>query len=395
MIVEQVAQVVLLLVAHRLVQGKRLPAHLQGPLRVVDRQPAQFGHFFQGRLAAFGMHQVAIDVADLAHFFDHVDRHADRAALIGDGAADGLANPPRRVGRETEAAGVFELVHRPHQPRVAFLDQVQKAQAAVAVAFGDGNDQAKVAGDQVAAGRLVQLAQCGDSRHPPLKPARGFQRHPRKRRNSLRNSSVDAAVPRHGAAGPCMDMGQVLAEGRHLLAHLAEALVSVLQALHPQTDFLDQAGSPAAAAGQTRDGPGGGRQPAGGGPWPARKSCWFRSRSSSKVRRLASIRRNRPPAMLGSLSEISTACSIRMLPVSTSSKMHRAILQDVVAFQNRKPQIPPRPFDAPRRGQFLAAGEQRNVPHLHQVRADRPRLIFLHCCLLEKKDRPWRVFLES
>ncbi len=70
--------------AHRLVQGKRLPAHLHGPLRIVDRQPAEFGHFFHGRLAAFDMHQVAIDVADLAHFFDHVHGHTNGAALVGD-----------------------------------------------------------------------------------------------------------------------------------------------------------------------------------------------------------------------------------------------------------------------------------------------------------------------
>ena len=63
-----------------------MPAHLQGPLRVGDRQPAELGHFLQGRFAALVVNQIAIDVADLAHLFDHVDRHADRAALIGDRA---------------------------------------------------------------------------------------------------------------------------------------------------------------------------------------------------------------------------------------------------------------------------------------------------------------------
>ena len=55
MIVEQVAKEVLFLVAHGLVQGKRLPTHLQGPLRVIEGKAAELGGFFQGRLATFVM----------------------------------------------------------------------------------------------------------------------------------------------------------------------------------------------------------------------------------------------------------------------------------------------------------------------------------------------------
>ena len=67
------------------------------------------------------------DVAQLAHRLDHVHRDADRAGMIGDGAGDRLANPPRRVGAELVAAAIFVLVDRPHQAGVAFLDDVQEA----------------------------------------------------------------------------------------------------------------------------------------------------------------------------------------------------------------------------------------------------------------------------
>ena len=53
-------------------------------------------------------------------------RDADGARLVGDRAGDGLADPPRGVGRELVAAAVFELVHRLHQADVAFLDQVEE-----------------------------------------------------------------------------------------------------------------------------------------------------------------------------------------------------------------------------------------------------------------------------
>ena len=93
-----------------------------------------------------------MDVPHPAHGLDHVDRHANGAALIGDGAGDGLADPPGGIGGELVAAGVLELVHRPHQARIALLDQIQEAQAAIAISLGDGDDQPQIAGREVALG---------------------------------------------------------------------------------------------------------------------------------------------------------------------------------------------------------------------------------------------------
>ncbi len=95
------------------------------------------------------------DVPHPRHRLDHVHRNADRAALVGHGAGDRLANPPGGVGAELEAAAILELVDRPHQPGVAFLDQVEEAQAAVAVLLGDRDDQPQVAFGQAALGLLV------------------------------------------------------------------------------------------------------------------------------------------------------------------------------------------------------------------------------------------------
>ena len=84
-----------------------------------------------------------------------MDRDADRPRLVGDGAGDRLADPPRRVGAELEPAAVLVLVDRPHQAGVAFLNQVEEAQAAVAVLLGDAHDQPQVAAGQFALGLLV------------------------------------------------------------------------------------------------------------------------------------------------------------------------------------------------------------------------------------------------
>ena len=81
-------------------------------------------------------------------------RDADGAGLVGDGAGDGLANPPGGVGRELVAAAVLELVDGLHEADVALLNEVEELEAAVGVLFGDGDDEAQVGFDQLALGLL-------------------------------------------------------------------------------------------------------------------------------------------------------------------------------------------------------------------------------------------------
>ena len=119
------------------------------------RRARGVGRFLDRRLAAQLLQQLPRNVPHPRHRFDHVDRNADRAALIGHGPGDRLANPPGGVGAELEAAAIFELIDRPHQAGVAFLDQVQEAQAAVAILLGDRHDQPQVAFRQAALGLLV------------------------------------------------------------------------------------------------------------------------------------------------------------------------------------------------------------------------------------------------
>jgi hypothetical protein len=83
-----------------------------------------------------------------------VHRDTNGARLIGDRARDGLADPPRRVGRELVAAAIFELIDGLHQADVAFLDQVQELQATVRVLLRDRHDQAQIGFDQLCLGAL-------------------------------------------------------------------------------------------------------------------------------------------------------------------------------------------------------------------------------------------------
>ena len=88
---------------------------------------------------------------------------ADRPRLVSEGAADGLPDPPRGVGRELIALVVVELLDRADQPHVAFLDEVKETQAAADVLLGDRDDQAQVGLSQTLLRLVTTLAALGQS----------------------------------------------------------------------------------------------------------------------------------------------------------------------------------------------------------------------------------------
>src|SRR5436853_305245 len=67
-----------------------------------------------------------------------------RSRGVRDGPRDGLANPPRRVCAELEAAAPVEFLDGAQQAEIAFLDQVDQRHATVRIAPGDADHQAQV-----------------------------------------------------------------------------------------------------------------------------------------------------------------------------------------------------------------------------------------------------------
>ena len=111
---------------------------------------------------------------DLVELLDDVHGHADRAALVGDRAGDGLADPPGGVGGELEALAVVELLGGADEPDRALLDQVEEREALVAVALRDRDDEAEVGLDHRLLGGVVaaldalrelDLLRGGEQRH--------------------------------------------------------------------------------------------------------------------------------------------------------------------------------------------------------------------------------------
>ena len=115
------------------------------------------------RLAAELLEELALHPHHLVDGLDHVHGDADGATLVGEGAGDGLADPPRGVGRELEALGVVELLDGPHEAEVPLLDEVEEGEAPVAVALGDRDHEPEVGLDE----RLLGLLSPPDLRSQP------------------------------------------------------------------------------------------------------------------------------------------------------------------------------------------------------------------------------------
>src|SRR5215216_5280175 len=99
--------------------------------------------------------EAALDPVVLIDLLDHVDGDPDRTSLVGYGPGDGLADPPRGVGRELEALAVVELLDGPHQPYVALLDQIEQRDASSSILLRYGDDEPEVGFGEVGFGTPV------------------------------------------------------------------------------------------------------------------------------------------------------------------------------------------------------------------------------------------------
>ena len=114
-----------LLVVNRRQPAKIRRAQEQLILERLAEQAHRQRNFRRLRVAPELLDEVARDVVQAIDDLGHVDRDADRSRLVGHGSPDRLPDPPGGIGAEFESAAVIELLDRPHQAEIAFLDQVE------------------------------------------------------------------------------------------------------------------------------------------------------------------------------------------------------------------------------------------------------------------------------
>src|SRR6202035_1565326 len=162
LVLDEVAEMRVLLLADGRLERDRLLGDLHDLPHLRSRQVHALADLLGGGLAAQLLHQRAAGAGELVDGLDHVHRDADGARLVGDGAGDGLPDPPGRVGRELVAAPVLELLDRLHEADVALLDEVEELQPAVGVLLGDRYHQPEVGDDELLLGALADALALAD-----------------------------------------------------------------------------------------------------------------------------------------------------------------------------------------------------------------------------------------
>ena len=140
-------------------QRDRLLRDLQNLAHLVHRHVHLFGDLLGAGVVTQLLQKLTGNADDLVDGLHHVDRDADGTGLVGNGAGNGLTDPPGSVSGELIALGVVELLDCLDQAQVTLLDQIQEEHAAAHVALGDGDHQTQIGLSQTLLGGLALLDQ--------------------------------------------------------------------------------------------------------------------------------------------------------------------------------------------------------------------------------------------
>src|SRR5262245_12014065 len=109
---DELAELRLLLVADRLLEGDRRLRRALDRVDLLGLQPGYLGDLLRGGLATELRDELPLRATDLVELLDDVNRDPDGPRLVGERASDRLADPPGGVRRELEALAVVELLRR-------------------------------------------------------------------------------------------------------------------------------------------------------------------------------------------------------------------------------------------------------------------------------------------
>src|SRR5437764_8492077 len=146
---EHVSQFQALFLRERPIQAQELLTHLQELPYLLGRQTHLLGQFCLGRLPSQVLLQARPQARESREGIAQVHREPDGAPLVGDGAGDGLADPPEGMRAELESPRSVKFLDGAQQTQVALLNKVFQWQALSLIAFGNAHHQLQVGLDEL------------------------------------------------------------------------------------------------------------------------------------------------------------------------------------------------------------------------------------------------------
>src|SRR6476661_7281635 len=142
---DQIAQGRVPVLADWNIKRSRLLHHRQNLLHARDRNAGARRDLRRRRLPSMPLIKLSPLAQDFGCRLRHVNGDANGAALVSNGAGDGLSDPPHGISRDLHAMAVVELFNRVHEAQVAFLDQIEEVEGAIAaILFGDCDHQSEM-----------------------------------------------------------------------------------------------------------------------------------------------------------------------------------------------------------------------------------------------------------
>src|SRR5579884_4200107 len=156
-VLDEVAEMAVFFLANRRLQADRLLADLDNLAHLLRADLHLLGDLLRRRLAPQVLQQTTADADQAVNRLHHMHGDTNRARLVGDGARNGLTNPPRRIRAELVTLRVVEFLDCANQADIALLDQVQQAHATTNVLLRNTDDETQVGLCQAALGLLTIL----------------------------------------------------------------------------------------------------------------------------------------------------------------------------------------------------------------------------------------------
>ena len=215
---DEVAEDCVLAVADRCVEARRRTRCRANLEHLLHGQRRLVCDLLESGLAPELRPQLAVGAVDLLEPLDDVHGHADRPRLVGERACDRLADPPRRVRRELEAATPVELLDGTDEPERALLDEVEERQALVAVVLRDRDDETEIRLDHA----LLRLHVAALDALGELHLLRGGQELMPAGLAEEELQGVGRRLDRSGHCDDCLGVGRLLHDLDRALVELAE-----------------------------------------------------------------------------------------------------------------------------------------------------------------------------
>src|SRR5260370_15533991 len=129
---------------------------------------------------------------------------------------------------------MHEFIDRPTQSRMTFLNQIEKAEAAVSILLGDRDDEAEIPGREHALGLVVFPLPIGSPLHATIESRGTFERDS----HELAQLAAQTAERSERAT---VTLFQLLANVERALANLDHLVQQRLQPVRAKVEFFNQA----------------------------------------------------------------------------------------------------------------------------------------------------------